>query len=456
MTLKLNHSRISKVKKIKLFSYFQNIIIVLCWLITIILLICAFNLKTPYLFSIRDYLTIGIVLFCLIQGLLTAKHLKLAINLSKSKKLFLTLLIITFVVTIFNEAKFQWHKYYVLHANADNLQQLGKHIIVGYETLDELSLLISKGAVNGVFITRKNIKNKSYLQIKVEIAQMQKISRDNGHTKLMIATDQEGGIVSRFSPPLTKLPSLARVIRDKQIIAARIEAKKYGEIHGKELSTIGINVNLSPVVDLKNNKDNPLDFHSYINKRAISTDATIVSEIALAYSLGLEKYAVIPTLKHFPGMGRVVNDTHHFKSDVDLDRRILEESDWLPFKFILKQSNSFMMLAHVILSNLDSIPVSYSKKIIQAVIRQDWQYKGVLITDDLAMSPIYEGQHGLCGSSIMALNAGVDLLLISYDDEKYYDVMYCLLKAQSENKLDSVMLLDSQLRINKVTKKVWQ
>ncbi len=427
------------------------------WLITIILLICAFNLKTPYLFSIRDYLTVGIILFCFIQGLSLVKHLKLASYFPKSKKIFLMLLIIIFVATIFNEAKFQWHKYYVLHADVHNLQQLGKHIIVGYETFDELSLLISKGGVNGVFMTKKNILNKTYLQIKTEIAQMQIISMNNGQTKLMIATDQEGGIVSRFSPPLTKLPSLAKIVHDKEIMAAKIEARKYGEIHGKELSAIGINVNLSPVVDLKNNnKDNPLDFHSYINKRAISKDTTIVSEVALAYSLGLEKYAVIPTLKHFPGMGRVVDDTHHFESKVTVNKKILNETDWLPFKFILKKSNSFMMLAHVILSKLDSVPVSYSKKIIQTLIRQDWHYEGVLITDDLVMSSIYEGQHGLCNASIMALNAGVDLLLISYDDEKYYDVMYCLLKAQGENKLDLTMLLDSELRINKTTKTVWQ
>lgn len=363
----------------------------------------------------------------------------------------------TLVVAIFNEAKFQWHKYYVLHADTDNLQQLGKHIIVGYKSFDELSLLISKGGVNGVFMTKKNIKNKSYRQIKAEITRIQKISLDNGQARLMIATDQEGGIVSRFSPPLTKLPSLAEVTQDKEIITAKIEARKYGEIHGKELSSIGVNVNLSPVVDLKNNnKNNPLDFHSYINKRAISSNPIRVAEIALAYSLGLEEYAVIPTLKHFPGMGRVIDDTHHFESDVTVDRKILEEKDWIPFKFILKQSNSFMMLAHVILSKLDSVPVSYSKKIIQTIIRQNWQYEGVLITDDLAMSSIYEGQHGLCKSSIMALNAGVDLLLVSYDDEKYYDVMYCLLKAKSENKLNLTMLLESRLRINKVTKQVWQ
>ena len=446
-----------RVKKIKHLSYFQTFITIFRWLITLILLVFAFNLKTPYLFSIRDYLTIGIVLFCLIQGLSTTRHLRHVNSFSKSKKIFLILLIMTLVVAIFNEAKFQWHKYYVLHADTDNLQQLGKHIIVGYKSFDELSLLISKGGVNGVFMTKKNIKNKSYRQIKAEISQMQKISLDSGHTKLMIATDQEGGIVSRFSPPLTKLPSLAEVTQDKKMITAKIAARKYGETHGKELSMIGVNVNLSPVVDLKNNnKDNPLDFHSYINRRAISDDTTIVANVALAYSLGLEKYAVIPTLKHFPGMGRVVDDTHHFRSEVELDRKILEKSDWLPFKFILKQSNSFMMLAHVILSKLDSVPVSYSRKIIQTIIRQDWQYEGVLITDDLAMSSIYEGQHGLCKSSIMALNAGVDLLLVSYDDEKYYDVMYCLLKAESENKLNSTMLLKSHLRINKVTKQVWR
>ena len=420
------------------------------WLFTGFLLLCAINLKSPYLFNFRDYLTFGIIIFCLIVGIYLIRIIRKKSRHQGSKIGLLIMVAAIFTVTMVNECRYQWYRSVVLRADTVLLKKLGAHFIVGYEALDKLESLVSKGAVSGVFITRKNIEGKSYSQIKTEIKDLQILNATTYEVTLLIATDQEGGMVSKFSPPFPLLPTLGKITQGQSVELATLEARQQGKTHGTQLLAIGVNVNLSPVVDLKNNREkNPLDFHSFINNRAISDQPQRVAEIALAYSIGLNESGVIPTVKHFPGMGRVVNDTHHFASSVETNRMDLEKTDWIPFQFILKNTNAFMMLGHVILANIDNLPVSYSKKVIQTIIRQDWQYKGVLITDDLSMNPFNGSDEGICQASILALNGGVDLLLISYDHEKYYDVMYCLLNAYEKNELDLVMLEKSRARVIK-------
>ncbi len=86
------------------------------------------------------------------------------------------------------------------------------------------------------------------------------------------------------------------------------------------------------------------------------------------------------------------------------------------------------MLGHVILAELDAEhPVSFSRKIVQRVIRGEWGYQGLLVTDDLTMGAAYN--RGLCDATVRALGAGVDLLLIAYDHDKYFDAMHCALQA---------------------------
>ena len=121
---------------------------------------------------------------------------------------------------------------------------------------------------------------------------------------------------------------------------------------------------------------------------------------------------------------------------------------------MIQNSQAFIMLGHVILSDIDEEnPVSSSKAVIKQIIRDKWKHNGVLITDDLTMKS-YGGKRGACQSSILSLNASVDFLLISYDFDKYYEIMHCLLKAYSNGALKHDALKRSKLRIERVTQKV--
>ena len=152
---------------------------------------------------------------------------------------------------------------------------------------------------------------------------------------------------------------------------------------------------------------NRLDFHTLIGQRAIATDPAVVGAIASAYVRGLEESGVGATLKHFPGIGRVRTDTHHFSANLDTPVRELEATDWLPFREVLSHSRSAIMVGHVTLTAVDpDRAASHSKRVVEGVIRDKWGYQGVVMTDDLVMGAIY--QHDVCQAVVEAINAGVD------------------------------------------------
>src|SRR5262249_11830641 len=151
-----------------------------------------------------------------------------------------------------------------------------------------------------------------------------------GLPPLIVAADQEGGVVSHLSPPLTWLPPLARLAELSPDVRAK-KAEDLGRMQGRELASLGITLDFAPVLDLKpKGGRNRFDLNTMTGERAISENPAIVSEVALAYVRGLESAGVGATVKHFPGLGRVHRDTHIVSADLDTPVDELEISDWLP------------------------------------------------------------------------------------------------------------------------------
>jgi beta-N-acetylhexosaminidase len=170
---------------------------------------------------------------------------------------------------------------------------------------------------------------------------------------LIVTADQEGGIVSHLSPPLTALPSLSTLADLPPNIRAK-KAEDFGRTHGQELAALGVNHDFAPVLDLwPEASRNRFDFNTLTNQRAISGDPALVAEIALAYVHGLDALNVGATVKHFPGLGRVRADTHHFSADLDTPLAVLEASDWRPFRDVLAGSKAQLMIGHVTLTAVD-------------------------------------------------------------------------------------------------------
>lgn len=163
---------------------------------------------------------------------------------------------------------------------------------------------------------------------------------------------------------------------------------------------------------------------------------------------GLEESGVSATLKHFPGIGRLWTDTHHFSANLDTPVRELEATDWLPFRDVLSHSRSALMVGHVTLTAVDpDRAASHSKRVVDGIIRDKWGYQGVVMTDDLVMGAIY--QNDVCKAVVEAINAGVDLLLVAYDGAQFYRVFACALEGSRQGKLDAAMLRASEARLER-------
>lgn len=424
-------------------------------LLALALAFLAFNLKDPALFGIRPYETPGLLIWGMllavwaIQATIAQRRRRLAAWVNG---LTVAVCLIAIAAILMGEHRFQSMRRSALAAPPVDLHRLGAHIIAGISDGTEAARLAETGAVGGFFLTRRNIEGKTRAAIRDEIRHLQDIRRDNGLCPLIFTTDQEGGPISRLSPPLTALPPIAEWIKEAATPEALAEkARAYGEIHGRELAELGITVNFAPLADLRIERPaDPLDFKSLIASRAIASDPQRVSVVAHHYAEALTKYGVHATLKHFPGLGRVSGDTHFFPTTLDAPVAVLAGADWIPFRQVSASTSALMMLSHVRLGAVDPlVPVSYSKPVIDGIIRRDWHFGGVLITDDLTMGAVYHGPEGIGAAAVQSLMAGADLLLVSYDDEKLYEVLSALLQADRDGRLDRSILAGSAGRLRR-------
>ncbi|MCB1505769.1 MAG: glycoside hydrolase family 3 protein [Hyphomicrobiaceae bacterium] len=345
----------------------------------------------------------------------------------------------------------------VLAAPPEVLQRIGRHVITGYHASGDLKPLLERGAVGGIFVTARNARGRNKPKLAAELAEYRKLAVEAGQNTFWISTDQEGGSVSRLSPPLPYQRALPRIIGASKTTEERHKATEtFAEKQAADLSSIGINLNFAPVADLNHNVRSSADKFTKIRYRAISDDPAIVTEVAKTYCEALAKSGIYCTLKHFPGLGRVLTDTHITSGHLKVSTEILEKTDWIPFRQILSNSPAFLMISHAQLSGIDNDkPASTSPKIIQNLLRETWKFNGVIVTDDLAMGAIvrrYNG--GMAQAAIDALNAGADLVLVGSDGGQVYDVLYSLILADERGELDPEKLKLSHKRLETAAKEM--
>ena len=405
------------------------------WLALAALWFWAWHLKDPHLRFMREW-ELSLLLGVLTAGIAVAWRFARG----RLRPVALGLAFAALLTALGNEAASRQHRAEVEAASGPVAQALGARFIVGYDDAAQLRDRVRKGLIGGIFVTGRNVKGRTAAELRDEIAGLQALRREAGLPPLVVATDQEGGAVSRLSPLVEPQPALATLldadVSDEEL-AQRAHA--YGARQGRALAALGITLNFSPVVDLRPGRaPGRWDFHTRIDERAISADPAVTAQVALAYELGLESAGVRGTLKHFPGLAGVTEDTHHFAAVLHTPAARLATHDWKPFQEVSKQSDAAIMLGHVILPELDAEhPVSFSRRIVRQVIRGEWGYQGLLVTDDLTMGAAYN--RGLCDATDRALGAGVDLLLIAYDHDKYFDAMHCALQAAQRGAPDLLL-----------------
>jgi beta-N-acetylhexosaminidase len=342
----------------------------------------------------------------------------------------------------------------IFEINPDRLERVGRHLIVGFQSFSEVKALVDKRAIAGIFMTDHNVRNRSVRDIKANIEALQAIRVEQGLPPLIVAADQEGGAVSRLSPPLKRQMSLGRLLADlKHDDERRKAVEAYAETQAAELRRMGVTLNFAPVVDLKLNPSNRDDGETRLRLRAIAADPYLVAKVAGWYCDKVAAAGIMCTLKHFPGLGRVAHDTHVASGEISATAGQLELNDWVPFRNVMSKPNAAMMLGHVRVNVIDkTTPASFSRPVIHDLIRSQWAYDGLLITDDFCMGAVTGSKGGIGAAALKSIDAGVDLVLVSFPERHLDEVMSALIAADAESSIDRAVTGASIARIARIVK----
>ena len=222
-----------------------------------------------------------------------------------------------------------------------------------------------------------------------------------------VLIDQEGGRVARLRPPNWKSMPPAKIFSqlfDKNIKAAEAAIKLNYRLIAEDLRLCGININCAPVLDL------PIPgADEIIGDRALGADVARVVLLGLAACHGLTSGGVLPIIKHIPGHGRALSDSHKFLPVVSASLKELQQTDFKVFKNLSHQP--IAMTAHIIYSSIDDVyPATVSKKIIRGIVREYMNFSGLLISDDISDNMVALNG-GVAERAKAALSAGCDVVL---------------------------------------------
>ncbi len=303
-------------------------------------------------------------------------------------------------------------------------------VILPYET--DYIRRINPG---GVVFYRRNFKDAS--DITQLISKIKSIPGTNHELPMFFAIDQEGGIVHRIEGDLYKPPSAPA------IGAANLEelAWQVGLSVGGALRSLGININLSPVLDI------PDSFSSPMLMRGYGSDSRLVSRLGVAYIKGIKHSELLATAKHFPGIGRTREDSHFKVPVITWKTRDDKDNDMSPFTEAIKARVDIIMVGHIIAQPGDSeIPASLSSYWMRDILRKELEFNGLIIVDNIETKAI-ERIMPISEAVIRSFNAGADIIMISHERKNQETVFYALLNAVKKGEIPLERLDESVGRI---------
>lgn len=257
---------------------------------------------------------------------------------------------------------------------------------------------------------------------------------------LLITADEEGGLVSRMPYGMVTMPG------NMALGASRNEylALKAYYHTGRQLKALGINMNLAPVLDVNNNIKNPV-----IGLRSFGSDPVLVSNMGVAALAGLKEAKVGSIVKHFPGHGDTLVDSHLALPIVKKTKAELGKMELMPFQKALQNGAMAVMTAHISfpsLTNGVSVPATLSQDILTGVLRANWGYNGVISTDDMLMNAIVN-HYGFKEAVVQAVKAGVDQILIASNLGKQKEAKKAIIDAVNRGEISESRINQSVERI---------
>lgn len=296
---------------------------------------------------------------------------------------------------------------------------------------------ISNHPVGGVVLFGDNIQSRENTE--KLIADLQETSP----IPLFVAVDEEGGMVTRLSGVegmgVSEVPSM-------QTLGEEGDSQKVfetGKTLGTEIGAIGFNVNFAPVADILVNGEN-----TEIGSRSFGTDPAVVSEMVGNMVKGLRESGIASAVKHFPGHGSALTDSHSGRARSQRTYEEMQTADLLPFKAGIEAGADFVMISHMVNSDITKTDMecSMSTNVMTNILRNTMGFPNIIITDSLSMKAITDF-YSPGAAALTAFEAGADMLLMPENIEEAHSAIKAAVKS---GRVSELRLNESVSRILKV------
>lgn len=293
---------------------------------------------------------------------------------------------------------------------------------------------LQNGTLGGITLFKENAR---------DIEQLAKLTSDilnSSYHPPVLTVDQEGGAVQRFDHVLSPLPSPMALAAGGGADARHITA-----ISCSQLKALGFNLLLAPTLDLLNNPLNPV-----ICTRAFADKVDLVSTLGAVVIDEIQAQGLAACAKHFPGHGSTDQDSHLELAVVPKTKAQLDAYDLAPFKATVKAVKA-VLVGHIWLPELvrDSRPATLSKLVVTDILRGELGFDGLIVSDDMTMKAITRA-YGLGEACIMALEAGIDLLLVCGSLSESMEAVEAIARAIETGRLSQERIAQSIARLDKL------
>lgn len=317
-------------------------------------------------------------------------------------------------------------------------EKVGQLLVIGVKGTSfsrKMDNLVRNYHVGGVIVMGQNITTTPQM---LELINAIKEANESNKNPLFLSVDEEGGRVSRLPAGIAKLPTSAQIgkLNDESL------SYRAGAYLAEVLNEFGYNMNFAPVLDVNSNPKNPV-----IGDRSFGSDSNQVAKIGIATMHGMMDNGIIPVVKHFPGHGDTIVDSHKALPKVETTMERLRSIELVPFQKAIDEGVDAVMVAHILFPVLDpNYPSSLSKAVITELLRKEMQFEGVIITDDLSMGAIANG-YTIPEAAVQSFIAGSDLLLVVRDYDDQINTFNALLTAIEAGEITEERLNESVKRI---------
>jgi len=289
-------------------------------------------------------------------------------------------------------------------------EKIGQMIMAGFPTKTispEYERLVREYKIGNVIIFSHNVESAA--QVRKLCIDLQKLIVQNTGHPAFISVDQEGGMVSRMPSDATNIPGAMAISATGNPYNAYLA----GELTGRELHALGINMNLAPNMDINSNRDNPV-----IGVRSYGDQKEQVVSFGMEMMRGLNDGGVMSVIKHFPGHGDTAVDSHLGLPVINKTVDELMDNELVPFKAAIDTGAECVMSSHILFPaiEMENVPATMSKTIITGLLKEKLGFRGLVVSDCLEMNAI-KTFYGTPNGALAAIKAGINIICVSHTAE---------------------------------------